>query len=263
MGHFRGRPAPGTGRAPGAGRAGGGASRGRADRAAGAGDTAAIVPGAGRRPGHRPQHGRRGVRPARRGGLADRRARLGHPGRQHLRGPPGASGGRPAAGRTPVARHDLRPGSPDLSAFPRAGWLSAARKALSAAPSQALGYSDPRGRPELRSVLAAYLGRTRGVRVAPDRIVVCAGFTQGLALLCQVLPDAGVTRIAVEDYGQPHTAGTRGLRPRPGHARRRRRRRGTGRGARRAGDAAHPGAPVPPRLGAVTTAPRGGCPLGR
>ena len=112
--------------------------------------------------------------------------------------------GEPVGAR--AARHDLRPGSPDLSAFPRAGWLSAARKALSGAPSRALGYSDPRGRPELRTVLAAYLGRTRGVRVAPDRIVVCAGFTQGLALLCQVLPDAGVTKIAVEDYGQPHTA---------------------------------------------------------
>ncbi|MFZ2043387.1 MAG: PLP-dependent aminotransferase family protein, partial [Trebonia sp.] len=117
----------------------------------------------------------------------------------------------PAAGIRPplgawTARYDLRPGSPDLSAFPRAGWLSAARKALSGAPSRALGYSDPRGRPELRTVLAAYLGRTRGVRVAPDRIVVCAGFTQGLALLCQVLPDVGVTKIAVEDYGQPHTA---------------------------------------------------------
>ncbi|MGC1753554.1 MAG: PLP-dependent aminotransferase family protein, partial [Trebonia sp.] len=117
----------------------------------------------------------------------------------------------PAAGIRPplgarAARYDLRPGSPDLSAFPRAGWLSAARKALSGAPSRALGYSDPRGLSELRTVLAAYLGRTRGVRVAPDRIVVCAGFTQGLALLCQVLPDVGVTKIAVEDYGQPHTA---------------------------------------------------------
>jgi GntR family transcriptional regulator / MocR family aminotransferase len=119
--------------------------------------------------------------------------------------PAHAVDGRPLAG-TRAARHDLRPGSPDLSAFPRAGWLSAARKALSGAPSSALGYSDPRGRPELRTVLAAYLGRTRGVRVAPDRIVVCAGFTQGLALLCQVLPDVGVTEIAVEDYGQPHTA---------------------------------------------------------
>jgi GntR family transcriptional regulator / MocR family aminotransferase len=119
--------------------------------------------------------------------------------------PAPAPGTRPPSGASEV-RHSLRAGSPDLSAFPRAGWLSAARKALSGAPSQALGYSDPRGRPELRTVLAAYLGRTRGVRADPDRIVVCAGFTQGLALLCQVLPDAGVTRVAVEEYGQPHPA---------------------------------------------------------
>jgi GntR family transcriptional regulator / MocR family aminotransferase len=109
---------------------------------------------------------------------------------------------RPSPG-TRQARYDLRAGFPDLSAFPRAGWLSAARKALSAAPSQALSYSDPRGRPELRTALAAYLARARGVRAEPDRIVVCAGFTQGLALLSQVLRARGVTRIAFEDYGRP------------------------------------------------------------
>jgi GntR family transcriptional regulator / MocR family aminotransferase len=99
-------------------------------------------------------------------------------------------------------RYDLRAGSPDLSAFPRAGWLSAARKALSAAPSQALGYGDPRGLPELRTALAGYLARARGVRVSPDRVIVCGGFTQGLALLCQVLPGAGLSSIALEEYGQ-------------------------------------------------------------
>ncbi len=110
------------------------------------------------------------------------------------------------AGQRPV-QYDLRPGSPDLSAFPRAGWLAAARRALSAAPSRALGYGDPRGLPELRTVLAGYLARARGVRASPDRIVVCTGFTQGLALLCRVLPGAGVTRVAVEEYGQPGPAG--------------------------------------------------------
>jgi GntR family transcriptional regulator/MocR family aminotransferase len=108
----------------------------------------------------------------------------------------------------PRGRYDLRPGSPDLSAFPRSWWLSAARKALSAAPSQALGYGDPRGLPELRTVLAGYLARARGVRASPDRIVVCAGFTQGLALLCQVLPGTGAARIAVEEYGQPGPVST-------------------------------------------------------
>ncbi len=71
-----------------------------------------------------------------------------------------------------------------------------------------LGYGDPRGLPELRAVLAGYLARARGVRASPDRIVVCSGFTQGLALLCQVLPGAGVTRIAVEEYGLRGPAGT-------------------------------------------------------
>jgi len=113
-----------------------------------------------------------------------------------------AEAARPSPG-TRQARYSLRPGLPDLSAFPRAGWLSAARKALAVAPSRALGYGDPRGQPELRNALSAYLARTRGVRAAADRIVVCAGFTQGLALLCQVLPDYGVTRIAVEAYGRP------------------------------------------------------------
>jgi GntR family transcriptional regulator / MocR family aminotransferase len=105
-------------------------------------------------------------------------------------------------------RYNLRPGVPDLSAFPRSGWLSAARKALSAAPADALGYGDPRGLPELRTALAAYLARARGVRADPDRIVVCGGFTQKLALLCQVLPSCGVTRIAAENYGLPGPAQT-------------------------------------------------------
>jgi GntR family transcriptional regulator/MocR family aminotransferase len=115
---------------------------------------------------------------------------------------PEPAAGMPSSPGLRQGQYDLRPGSPDLSAFPRAGWLSAARKALSAAPSRALGYGDPRGLPELRTVLAGYLARARGVRASPDRIVVCTGFTQGLALLCQVLPGTGATRIAVEEYGQ-------------------------------------------------------------
>jgi GntR family transcriptional regulator/MocR family aminotransferase len=101
-------------------------------------------------------------------------------------------------------RYDLRAGSPDLSAFPRAGWLAAMRRALSSAPHEALGYSDPRGRPELRHALADYLSRARGVRVSAGRIVVCSGFAQGLALLCQVLRANGAAALAVEAYGQPH-----------------------------------------------------------
>ena len=38
----------------------------------------------------------------------------------------------------PEFRYDLRPGSPDVSAFPRAAWLRAARRALGQAPFAAL-----------------------------------------------------------------------------------------------------------------------------
>ncbi|AVH56947.1 MULTISPECIES: MocR-like pyridoxine biosynthesis transcription factor PdxR [Streptomyces] len=97
--------------------------------------------------------------------------------------------------------YDLVPGSPDLASFPRAAWLKAARRALTAAPHDALGYSDPRGRPELRTALAGYLSRARGVRADPDRIVICSGFADGLTLLSAVLRQRGLRSIAVESYG--------------------------------------------------------------
>src|SRR5215472_691992 len=115
----------------------------------------------------------------------------------------------PPPARSPAAsgaaarglRYDLRPGTPDLTAFPRAAWLAAARKALAAAPAADLGYADPRGLEVLRVALAEYLGRARGVRVTPDRVVVCAGFKQGLELICEVLHASGARTLAVESYG--------------------------------------------------------------
>ncbi|WP_030284574.1 PLP-dependent aminotransferase family protein, partial [Streptomyces catenulae] len=100
-------------------------------------------------------------------------------------------------------RFDLTPGTPDVSAFPRAAWLAAARRALHAAPNDALGYGTPQGRPELRAVLADYLARVRGVRADPDRIVICAGFMQGLALVARALTAVAgsPTTVATEGYG--------------------------------------------------------------
>ncbi|WP_371480150.1 PLP-dependent aminotransferase family protein [Kitasatospora sp. NBC_00315] len=101
----------------------------------------------------------------------------------------------------PPVRYDLLPGRPDLSLFPRSAWLAAARRALTAAPDEALGYGSPLGRIELRRALAAYLARVRGVRTDPERILVCSGHTQGLGLLCGVLRERGATSLAVEAYG--------------------------------------------------------------
>jgi GntR family transcriptional regulator/MocR family aminotransferase len=114
-----------------------------------------------------------------------------------------------AADEPPAApRYDLRPGTPDLSLFPRAAWAAAQRRALREVADADLGYPDPAGHPRLRAALAGYLGRVRGVQAAPERIVVCGGVAEALALVCRVLADAGARRIAVED---PCHHGTRGL----------------------------------------------------
>ncbi|MGC9495365.1 PLP-dependent aminotransferase family protein [Streptomyces sp. WG7] len=115
----------------------------------------------------------------------------------------------PAPHRREPARpaYDLIPGTPELASFPRAQWLRAARRALTAAPDRALGYGDPRGRPELRTALAGYLSRARGVHADPDRIVVCAGFLGGLGVLADLLRHRGTRSAAVESYGLPHHRG--------------------------------------------------------
>lgn len=104
------------------------------------------------------------------------------------------------AGPADRPRFDLTPGTPDVSAFPRTAWLAAARRALTAAPSEAFGYTTPNGRPELRAVLADYLARARGVRADPGRIVVCSRLHAGAG---PALPRPG-----------HRTAGRRVVRPR-------------------------------------------------
>ncbi|WP_338694096.1 PLP-dependent aminotransferase family protein [Streptomyces sp. Q6] len=130
--------------------------------------------------------------------------------------PPGARDLAP--GRPAGARVDFVAGSPDLSLFPRTAWAAAQRDALSGLPHATLGYPDPRGLPELRTVLAALLARRRGVVVEPERVIVCSGVTQAVTLLGIVLHARGQHAVGVEDPGSPQyedlfaTAGPRAVR---------------------------------------------------
>src|SRR5882724_11022853 len=87
---------------------------------------------------------------------------------------------------------DVSPSVPDLSGFPRAAWM--------------------------RTELAGWLARTRGLRAGPGDIIVVTGVAQALALLARVLQARGLGEIAVED---PGSRGARddlaywGLRPVP------------------------------------------------
>ena len=108
------------------------------------------------------------------------------------------------------ARYNLRPDLPDFALFPRAQWLTATRASLNRAANVDLAYGEPFGTTVLRSRLAPFLARTRGVLASAERTGVFAGSTHALSAIATVLRESGVRRVAVEDPG--HRWRTRALR---------------------------------------------------
>lgn len=95
--------------------------------------------------------------------------------------------------------YDMRPAMPDVGMFPRKAWAAAIRKVLVRLPANELGYGDLRGSPVLRTAIADYLGRVRGVIADPSCIYITSGFAEGRALACATLHASGVRRLAVEN----------------------------------------------------------------
>jgi GntR family transcriptional regulator / MocR family aminotransferase len=78
-------------------------------------------------------------------------------------------------------------GVPAQDAFPYKLWsrmLTRAARRTAAAP---VGYPDPRGEPDLRREIAAYLGIARGIRCTPAQVLVTAGFAGALGLVVHAL----------------------------------------------------------------------------
>jgi GntR family transcriptional regulator/MocR family aminotransferase len=82
---------------------------------------------------------------------------------------------------------DFRTGRPDLRAFPRYLWQQLVNKAVLETPAEQLGYSDPAGLPMLRSEIAAWLYRSRGLTVEPGDLFITAGATHALFLAAELL----------------------------------------------------------------------------
>ncbi|KWI56793.1 GntR family transcriptional regulator [Burkholderia pseudomultivorans] len=74
--------------------------------------------------------------------------------------------------------------------------------ALRAESSASIVYPDPRGEPELRREIAAYLAIARGITCSPAQIIVTGGFSSGLGLALRVLGLEG-HRAWVENPGFP------------------------------------------------------------
>ncbi|HET6159932.1 MAG TPA: PLP-dependent aminotransferase family protein [Dongiaceae bacterium] len=65
-------------------------------------------------------------------------------------------------------------------------------------------YPDPRGEPDLRREIAAYLAIARGIDCSPSQIIVTGGFSSGLGLALRVLGLEG-RKAWMEDPGFPFT----------------------------------------------------------
>lgn len=94
---------------------------------------------------------------------------------------------------------DFRAGRPDLGSFPVKLWMAAHTASIRALSPEALGYGDPFGYLPLRRALAAYLQRSRGLNVDPQRIAITTGSAQTVDLVLRALADH--QEIVVEQPG--------------------------------------------------------------
>jgi GntR family transcriptional regulator/MocR family aminotransferase len=108
-------------------------------------------------------------------------------------GPDASGAPKNGAARKDVIRFTT--GVPDLERFPRKRW---ARYLKKAAEDCGLNYGDVRGEETLRIEIAAFLLRSRGMRVDPDRIMVTNGSSEGFDFIARALrPRFG--RVFLED----------------------------------------------------------------
>jgi GntR family transcriptional regulator / MocR family aminotransferase len=91
---------------------------------------------------------------------------------------------------------DFRTGSPDLDLFPRFLWQQMMRRAMEELPLSKYGYSGPQGLEELRSEIAGWLYRSRGLLLHPDDIFITAGATHALHLTADLLYENGRALLA-------------------------------------------------------------------
>ncbi|NLY80816.1 MAG: PLP-dependent aminotransferase family protein [Lysinibacillus sp.] len=82
---------------------------------------------------------------------------------------------------------DFRSGLPALDLFPRKQWGNLAKRISIETDHLIFGYGSPEGRVELRTVLADYLLRTRGVECQPDQLIITSGATQAFTLVSKLL----------------------------------------------------------------------------
>ncbi|WGD52921.1 PLP-dependent aminotransferase family protein [Bradyrhizobium sp. CB1650] len=95
-------------------------------------------------------------------------------------------------------------GVPSQDAFPFKLWSRIVTREARRAAAVPVTYPDPRGDPELRKEIAAYLGLARGIRCSPSQVLVTGGFSGALGLAIRGLRLEGM-EAWIENPGFPLT----------------------------------------------------------
>ncbi|TWM24829.1 HTH-type transcriptional regulatory protein GabR [Bacillus paralicheniformis] len=103
-------------------------------------------------------------------------------------------------GQATAATYDFKYGDIDLSHFPFKTWRRCLQNAMDSGDHELLLYGHHKGDFGLRTELAKYLFQARGVRCAPEQIVICSGTQYAVGLLCQLLSMNG-RLVAAENPG--------------------------------------------------------------
>jgi GntR family transcriptional regulator / MocR family aminotransferase len=84
-------------------------------------------------------------------------------------------------------RIDFRFGRSDAHSFPEKTWRRLLLECLGGAAERITQYNDPAGIPELRQLIAAYLGPSRSMSVTAEHIIIVGGFQQGINLAAHLM----------------------------------------------------------------------------
>ena len=93
---------------------------------------------------------------------------------------------------------DFTTGRPDLKQFPHAQWIRLLHQAAQNLQPGDYGYTGPKGYMPLRTEIAAWLSRGRGIAVDAEDVFITAGATHALRILADLLC-ANHGRVIMED----------------------------------------------------------------
>jgi GntR family transcriptional regulator/MocR family aminotransferase len=97
-------------------------------------------------------------------------------------------------------RQPFCPGQFDFALFPHRLWNRLQQRQLRRADPLHLDAGEPGGAPELRHAIAEHVRATRGVRCAPEQVIITDGTAESIDLVARLMCDPGDT-VLLEDPG--------------------------------------------------------------